>query len=400
MPASLEDLPEELKLAIISFFDLEPTSNGISASKGTLHGSLGYEQSPLKQLSRVSRRWNSIIKPTLLSRLLIRISPPDKQQDNRTPSTKFRAALRDAPDDIEKFIALHDVPRNLQSLTLHIHDSFAQLGEALRNAAQHSTDIISMNKFWRRLFNHVDPMRLSIVAPVSILGWLSTVEVVTSDAWAFPQMEIQALELYQDRERCSEPSASLNPMWADAWDTEVLFRVRPWTDLRLIEGSMLQAYGGYEYFNKQPPTILRAVSTPRSPSLTSFTHNVIFPFNTHVDYPHLMSFSYYKHIHLQYAPGPDDKTLDEPKAVPNQIDLRDCWREIEQIYKRAVYPPSPLFRVPSCVESFSSGDCHIASIKSLLDEAFALHVHDGWKADGPGRWVRTDKRNLTENRHA
>jgi len=282
-------------------------------------------------------------------------------------------------------------------LTLYIHESFAQLGESLRNAAQHSTDIISMNKFWRHLFSHIDPIRLTIVAPVSILGWLSTVEVVTSDAWAFPQMEIQSLELYQDRGRFFESSSSPSPMWADAWDTEVLFRVRPWIHLRLIEGSMLEAYGGYEYFSKQPPTVLRAVSTPRSPSLTSFTHNVIFPFNTHVDYPHLMSFSYYKHIHLQYAPGPDDKTLDDPKAVPNRIDLRDCWREIEQIYKRAVYPPSPLFRAPSCVESFSSGDCHIASVKSLLDEAFALHVHDGWKSDGPGRWSKTDKRNLIEH---
>jgi len=393
MIASLENLPVELKLVIISQFDLEPSSSRISASKGVLHSSASLEQSPLKQLSYVSQRWNSLAKPMLLSRLVIRIAPSERQQDNRTSSTKFRTALKDAPDDIESFITTNEVPRKLQSLALHIHDSFAQLGESLRNPAQHSIDIISMNRFWRRLFSHIDPNRLSVTAPVSILGWLTTVEVVTTDAWAFPQMETQTLELSQDRSRLSRPSSPQSPMRDDAWDTELLFRLRPWTHLRLIEGSMLQAYGGYEYFNKQPPTILRAVSTPRSASLISFTHNVIFPFNTHVESRHLLSFSYYKHIHMQYAPGEEDKTLDDPKAVPNQIDLRDCWREIEQMYKRAVAHSlaSPLFRPGSCVESFSSGDYHIASIKKLLDEAFALHAHNGWETNGPGRWIKSKR---------
>ena len=153
---------------------------------------------------------------------------------------------------------------------------------------------------------------------------------------------------------------------------------------------MLQAYGYYEYFNKQPPTILRAVATPRSASLTTFHHHVVFPFNTHVTTQHLMTLSYYKHIHVQYTPEKDDRVLDDPSRVGNRIDMGDCWREVEQIYRRVVSfdRSSPLFGQRSCLQSFSSGDYEVQSIRAILDEAFALHASDGWQAVGLGSWAR------------
>jgi len=391
MAASFGGLPEELKLAIISFLDVDPKqadkASFLKTSNTTGHA-------PLKHLSLVSKKWNVLTKSCLLARLVVRISPSkESASDNSSSATRFRTALRNAPVEIETFITQHEVPNRLHSLTICIHESFAEVGVALRNPAQHSIDIISMNRFWRRLFDHLDPTRLSIVAPVSILGWLTTVELHLDDAWVFPAMAVQTLELQQDRSsaQAAQPTSSASTSPRDAaWDTEFLFRVRPWTQLRLREGSMLNAYGGYEYFHKQAPTILRAVATPRSATLTSFSHQVLFPFNTHVGAQHLVSLSYYRHIHFEYAPRPDDNSLSDPNVVGNQIDLGDCWREIEQIYKRAVAvePLSPLFRQGGCVESFSSGDYGIASIREILDQAFLVHARNGWKGDGQGKWVR------------
>ena len=391
MAAHLEGLPEELKLAIISCLETE-TRNNVKAST-TCSSATGLDvksYSPLKQLSLANGKWNALVRPVLFSRMVIKFSPIRSSAiDSRSPATRFRDTLKHGLRNFESFVKNGDVTHQPDSIMVSIDPDFAELGVALDNPAQHITDIVSMNKFWKRLFDFMDPLRLVIVAPISILGWLTTVEMQLTDAWAFEDMACQTLELSQDtgtRHNDILPTSSLTE---SAWDTELLFRIRPWTRLTLFEGSMLQSYGYYEYFNKQPPTILRAVATPRSASLTTFHHHVVFPFNTHVADQHLITLSFYKHIHLQYTPAKDDRVLDDPTMVGNRIDMGDCWREVEQIYRRAVSFDRPRLLGKRCrLQSFSSGDYEVESIRAILDEAFVLHARNGWVAVGPGSWVR------------
>lgn len=377
--ASLSSLPTEIKLLIATSLDLPSPYHGIPQIVQPPTTSGLPSISPLKSLSSTSREWRALLRHRLLSNLVLNIStaPP-------TTTTRLRQALLDTSRLLREYSST--LPDSVTSLTVVIHGNRPLTG-ALRNPALHSTDIITMHEFWRSVLAACDPLRLSVIAPACVLGWLTTNVPEMSDAWAFPDMGMQMLEL----ERTSGTEAETNGKGAEeqrtAWDTQYLFCARPWSSMRLVEGSMLQAYSVYEYFHRVPPTILEGLVIPRSENITSFSDHVLFPFSTHIDALCLASLSAYRHVHFHFSPSPNLSVLDDPRIV-GKAELTDCWREMEQIYRRAVSfrPLSPLFSCWAALKTFSTGDYAVTSIRELLDDEFAKHAETGWRKTGDGVW--------------
>ncbi|KAF2157248.1 hypothetical protein K461DRAFT_289583 [Myriangium duriaei CBS 260.36] len=383
----LTSLPTEIKLLITSHLghaSSEPPS-GIPQIPRVLSNSGTRASSPLKTLSLVTQEWRTLLRPTILSHVLVPILPVADTGANSAATTRLRMALKSTAARLPSHL-----PSRISSLTIYIPTTFSpSSGAALRNSAQHTTDIITMHDFWASLFQRFDPLRLAIHAPPCVLGWLTTNVPATEDAWAFPSMNLQLLELTQPFHLPTQPKTEVSTE-TSAWDTQYLFCARPWSSVRLVEGSMMQAYGVYEYFHKRPPTVLGGLCLPRGETIKAFSDCVLFPFSTHVDQLQLACLSAYRSVHFHFSPAPNERVLDDPRVV-GKADLSDCWREMEQIYKRAVsaQPLSPLFAPGAALREFSTGDYSVASIRELLDGEFAQHAAAGWRAVGEGRWVLT-----------
>ncbi|PNS16571.1 Transmembrane protein 184 [Sphaceloma murrayae] len=387
----MDDIPTELQLVIVKHLAHAPrpeVHRGILQVPSYTQLASNLEDTPLKALSSTNKQWRKLTSPSLFTRLVIRMRR--EGQRNLSSSTLFRNAMKEVAarlSELPKCIATKKDNRGglVESLTLEIDPSVSAGPQAMRNPAKHSTDIITMHDFWRRLFDVLDPAALAIIAPVEILGWLTTTVPDMRDAWTFGDMRIQKLELTRDvgRRLGVRPSDQINT----AWDTEYLFNARPWKSIALREGSMLQAYGQYEYFHRNPPTILAGLCLPRSECLESFSLHCLFPFNTHLDELQLLSLSHYKQLHFHFSPAPNMEILDDAKVL-GMADLVDCWREIEQIYQRILQQAS-LFGHDSRVCEFSTGDYTIDSIRTMLDGGFEKLAEHGWESSGPGSWAKT-----------
>ncbi|KAF4554936.1 Hypothetical protein D9617_3g020050 [Elsinoe fawcettii] len=386
----MDDLPTEIKLDIAHHVahacqDEPPTRTlQIPASP---RKNVGLDHGTLKSLSLLNKQWRTIAKPHLFSRLVLYMG--EGVSGNFSTSTRFRMAINAAAESLHRLPHRSDKhttgPIRIESLTIEIDQLLVSQSQALRNPARHSTDIITMYDFWRRIFEAVDPTRLAILAPVSILGYLTTTIPNMRDAWAFEDMSNQMLELFQAPDRPVLRRAPENRKNA-AWDTEYLFNARPWRNLRLMEGSMLKAYGIYEYFHRQPPAVLEGLILPRSEHLESLSLHCLFPFSSHVDELHVLSLLHYKKLHFHFSPAPNMNILDNP-SVTGKADMVDCWREVEQIYQMLCRHLISAGEVGNLLV-FSTGDYAVESIRRLLEEGFEAVAEQGWRSNGKGSWIR------------
>jgi len=417
MAASLVQLPEELILAIISC--LEGINKGHVESwkipavyQEALH-------SPMKQLSLVSKLFHRLIKPLLFSHFVISVPPKSIvcTKDNRSPTRRSRDALGESGRAVEAYVSRHRISKPVDTLTLLVDPLLADQGVGLRNPAQHSTDLLTMNEFWRRLLSVFDPSTLRIIAPVSVLGWLMSGEVHVQDAWAFRDMRTQMIELKQlphikgsthtPRNSSSKDAPPRLPSPTTdtrtlAWDTNYLFTSRPWTHIILKEGSLLRAYGTYEYHNLQPPSILPILALPRTHTLTTLTLSTLYPFTTNLSPQTLTNLCKYTCLDLTFTPQKGDTVLEDNSDILGRADLGDCWSEVEQIYRNlflrhgdhGVHSSGLFWRTECRLNSFVSGDYGVESVRCILDEGFERLQQSGWyrdddgvKGKGWGKWV-------------
>ena len=163
------------------------------------------------------------------------------------------------------------------------------------------------------------------------------------DAWEFnmPWHTFQLMLQPKDRK---EANKSLSPA--------PVFEILPWTSFSVNEGSFLRAYTQYEYFLRQPPTIL--IAARKSPgheqlragfleSLRSFSYTAIFPFYNHVGnilnlietgMPNLHTLS------ICLGPHPDEYdsiNSQETEQSSGKIDFHDAWMEFETSYELVAY---------------------------------------------------------------
>lgn len=115
-----------------------------------------------------------------------------------------------------------------------------------------------------------------------------------------------------------------------------IFYERQWSSLSLNEGSFLQAYGTYEYFERGPPSLVASImqslgavtnNAPTSAlaSIRSFTYTAIFPFANHLDFLDVLP--QLETLDLQFAPDPQSGILDHRERT-GRAELQDCWQEL------------------------------------------------------------------------
>jgi hypothetical protein len=118
-----------------------------------------------------------------------------------------------------------------------------------------------------------------------------------------------------------------------------LFTIRPWTSILLNEGSSIRAYQTYEFFLRQPPSMLSALlGTGEYPNnqalipstIVDFNYIAVFPLASHVQ-TLLENMPKLDRLFIQLTPRPSNQILQDQRAMKN-IDMADLWMERNTAY--------------------------------------------------------------------
>lgn len=184
-----------------------------------------------------------------------------------------------------------------------------------------------------------------------------------------------------------------------------VFRLRDWTSLTLNEGSFLQAYGTYEYFERGPPSLVRSIasgfinttvsSTHALAAVRKLTYTAIFPFANHLDFLALLP--QLETLDLQFAPDPQSGILDNRERT-GRAELQDCWQELITGYHDVATTLST-FRMSReefpYLKTFICRDVRIPALQEDLDEIFTPLCLPVWAEYAPGVFSRiADKAEL------
>lgn len=361
--ARLEGLPDELKLYIISFLKTETTASQKASRAAAPPASAEELHPPLKSVSLLSHDWRRIVSPLVFSHLQIKLTARSVDMVQR---------------DLTRFLDFVE-PKGLAA---KVGSVVVSTKEAI-NPHSYKEDIFD---FWKLLMNACDPKRISIVAPPITLACLTcSGTIYRTDEWAFPETALQALSLSDPyppgpRERSNSPK-------------DGIFWLRYWRHTELSDGSFLQAYATYEYFHKQPPSILQSAFLDQfdlsNAHETTKSYHAVFPFKSYFDRFPSPTWQCGR-LCVTLAPSPDDKRLDDPDYI-GKVDLSDCWREIEQIYFRLTNPMGPVFWCYNpYLRHFTSGDIGYEFVRELLDRQFEQLKPLGWEKTGEGTWSITE----------
>ncbi|KAK6007845.1 hypothetical protein QM012_004659 [Aureobasidium pullulans] len=439
----LESLPDEIRSHILTYLMLPPPS--WSWQKNTLNANLTHASDlrgkPLKSLTLVSKTWYRLVSPLLYTHLQLHLpihqaqaeplllaprlksittnfkewlfNDPGYPRDTRLP---YRHVWQDARTDkaavwttsldeqLSSLFTFLESPKNgsasygVQSLTIIATE------ELSKNDLDYIRDevhcLIATTAFWNLLFEKLNPLRVSVLAPPSTLACLLGCSMNMLDAWAFPGMAMQLVSVWREARPVEVADQNL-PASENYYDmmkpVELLMQpneygrpalssliyIRPWTHLAVNEGSFLEAYSTYEYFHKNPPGILASVGRAfrLEMEMWSVAYKAVFPFGNHIGSPldritYKGNSSNVRRLYVKLAPDPDDTILDDPSQV-GKADIADCWREVESAYRFLTDPAlrgEPDFAQSGTsreLEMFGFGDGSITSIKETVSSSLA-----------------------------
>lgn len=222
-------------------------------------------------------------------------------------------------------------------------------------------------------------------------------------------MEYHVLELRQTpptshmRLSPCRPYAELLPIPArTSFAPSSVFNLRPWTSISLNEGSFLQAYGTYEYFERGPPSLVSSIaSSLASPgrvnqlsgaqalaTVRSLTYTAIFPFANHLDF--LGMLPQLEVLDLQFAPDTQSGILDDRERT-GRAELQDCWQELISGYHDIATAIST-FRITReefpHLKTFICRDVRIPALKDDLDHIFTPLCLPVWAEYEVGVFIR------------
>lgn len=220
----------------------------------------------------------------------------------------------------------------------------------------------------------------------------------------------QASSTSQSRLTRPKPFMELKPIpgHADIAPSSV-FHLRDWNSISLNEGSFLQAYGTYEYFERGPRSLVSSIASNfesfREPhrktttlalaAVRSFTYTAIFPFANHLDFLELLP--QLEVLDLQFAPDPQSGILDDRERT-GRAELQDCWQELISGYHDVATTIST-FRMsreefPN-LKTFICRDMGIPALKDDLDHIFTPLCLPVWAEITEGVFTRVaDKAEL------
>ncbi|KAJ8059465.1 hypothetical protein OCU04_011127 [Sclerotinia nivalis] len=412
-PTTIEDLPNELLVNILSHLDTEAPSHShtILHDEPTLNVTTS-EVRDLKNCSLISKRWRQPTLPLLFkyTRYILKYSEDDS-----------RPILNDLTGPFLQFLHTQSLAGIVSSFTLVVREG------KISNCFDGIPRCREFDSFWQRLFHMIDPSTILIAAPAAALASLTSAVISVMEAWLFGiechYLRLQRpaskeaivtevteredpTELPQSLAETSGPLSRTSLLTVPDFDERLhytlgtttipqtyaksseIFQIRPWTSLLLNEGSNLKAYKSSLWWELDTPSILGnlvgindAIPLINS-SIRSMRYIAIFPITTnHFEYlaqklPRL------DHLYVQLVPRND---VLEDEELKNKIDFDDLWMERNNCYAQLMRemfndPPDANYRY---LKTFESGDAADTDAWQMAVE-FVKRAGGGWKITGDG----------------
>jgi hypothetical protein len=378
---TINDLPNELLTHIISFLDVPgPSISHLHDQPSSDLLCLDSRRTCLKNTSLVSKLWRVVSVPLLFRHLVWRLDAWDLaklykglQMDVQPPPLQFLLDRNLGRERVDTFAVVFDdlderkgsyshIMVRFESLDLHRpHDAYAHC----RN----------YDWFWESIFAVVDPLRFTVIGSPRMLATLLKTSIYLCDEWSFSTGDHLLSLSRPDRSippTCAGPDLSPHYGSTSTSPPSVLFTCRPWTGVLLNEGSHMRVYKTYEYFTKQPPSILPALLGAEpypdlddldilsndpllGPYVREFSYVAMFPLSSHVrtlveHLPRRLD-----RLFVQLVPR--NRILEDPQEMQN-IDQQDLWTERNRAYvllMRELFKPSRGGRWTD-LKMFESGD--------------------------------------------
>lgn len=249
----LAELPEELLEMMVELLDAGPPSLAPDGQHPQSH-LFQREATPLKCLSRVSKKMRRIVSKTLFTNLRLTASVLANEQlpfDSRT-AFGYEAQKDIAKDRIagmlggfEQFIKRQKL-RLVQSLLVWSTEEsdLKDGGEwKLRNYG-------SLHTFWKTLMQTVGFHQLILIAPPQALARFTQIQIDYHDRWAF---DIPYQRLMLSLDIADDSGYSVLTDLLDTQEPMPLISMLPWQQLHYDEGSSLNLYGHVTYVGPNWP---------------------------------------------------------------------------------------------------------------------------------------------------
>ncbi|GFF83189.1 hypothetical protein IFM61606_03431 [Aspergillus udagawae] len=313
----------------------------------------------LKNLSRTSSRFLEVTRPRLFAHASFDISEGER---------------------FLQFIQKWDLCRNVKSI----------LARGDTGSDPHDDP-----SWWRRILHHLDPLRITLLAPPPFIGATLGTKIMDGHNWAF-QISLQELQLERTERQVAPPPVS------HVETCSGLLAAREWSSLQFNESSSLKAYNHYEYFLFQVPSVFNkwgslsqshAESVSLSLSfnkLTAFHYAAVFPFYNHVklvlDSVKLMTSL--RSLSVRLAPCLNDKATELEQR--GSMDPSDPWMELATGYTLVAHAVRDLGN--RRLVHFCACDYESDALRPELSTILADVLGDSeWAHDGHGNWVRGAK---------
>ncbi|KAF8858873.1 hypothetical protein BDZ45DRAFT_689687 [Acephala macrosclerotiorum] len=375
--STIHVLPNELLTQILGYLDInKPSDNLLDEPRLDLTQS---DTADLKAASRVSKQWRRIVFPSLFKHAQFIVSEPKhhrKTLDEQTPpflAFAVRTSLRSI----------------IASFTLVVQDA--------KVSGNGGIGLDPFSTFWHSLFDVLDPPELLIIAPVEALAPLTTCRVELADSWQF-DCPCHYIQLKRPLTSATTPAETSQgddgtiTSNARPWYS-TLFEVRPWNSLLLNEGSFIRAYATYEWWQREPPSILPdlvGVETPNnaaliSPTIRDMSYIGIFPISSHFNclvnhFPRL------DRLYTQLVPRSE---ILQDRTKMSQVEAEDLWMERNGSYANLM---RELFNAPPVnnyryLKVFESGDAADRDAWNMAVE-YVKRAGNGWEVAGDGVFTR------------
>ena len=280
--ATIYSLSEKLLGHIFDYLD----SPAPSASRLRRLPNLGITSSDdafLKSISQVSKEWRSLVLPGRFKYTRVPL--------NHTAFTSALTLVREIQLFLD-FIKGYHLSPITKSLVLAV-PAVEERKYGSSYDAYKSTDC---GGFWTTVFDILDPLTVTIVAPPPILGALTACSTYTGDAQAF-HMPYHAFSLNYE---VTSGTERMDTTFDGQSQTHMLLHARPWASVLVNEGSSLQAFVN-STTDMRPPSILNVPIVMQwqhqnLATIRSMTYVAIYPLYEHFQkvlncFPHLEQLS-------------------------------------------------------------------------------------------------------------
>ncbi|KAK9772160.1 hypothetical protein SCAR479_11169 [Seiridium cardinale] len=379
----IEDLPVELLLDIFDSLRQQApseqwlyeqphsdTSAGLAMrDRKRMDGTSSGQFTHLKAISCISRRLRAIVLPQLFYNVI--------WKPRLFPSNVARAEIT----ALLEFLVTRKLSHCVKTLTVVVDKILADQEDP--QIYENSKDA-HLNVLWDQIFSVIDPLRFTIIAPPAALATLLCRDLNMTDAWSFDAPfhilsfarsayggkgigsgqsrssesgttalgrsfhcheqtirrsadEVVPSQVEKERRGkvlASQRSNNLEPLVLPR------FVDRPWTSILLNEGSSLAAYRTYEFYHRQPPSVLMALlgigKYPNNhrlirPTIVDLEYVAIFPLASHFQIL-LSNLPRLEKLFIQITPHALNPILKNGELTKN-IELADLWLERDAIYR-------------------------------------------------------------------